>query len=346
MKKIIFVFLILIGMMFPVKAMDIEAPVAPETVEDMMPAEDETFAEGLWFVIKTAIRTLRPEIAEGFRVCLSVTVIAILTAILKSFPGRSEELTDMAGTLAVAGILLSGTHSLIGAAAQAIQQLSDYGKLLLPVMTAAVAAQGGTTSATALYSGTAIFDAFLSTLLSSVLVPMVYIFLTLSVANSLLDGEILKRMRDFVKWLVTWCLKTVLYIFTGYMGITGVVSGATDKAAMKAAKLTIAGAVPVVGGIMSDASEAILVSAGVLKSAAGVYGLWAIMAIVIAPFLRVAIQYLLLKLMSALCGLFASQKMSGLIQDFSSAMGLLLGMTGTVALLFLISTVCFLKEVG
>ena len=346
MKKIILIMLLLCGMLLPVKAIDIEPPRVPEGAEEMMPADDQTFGEGIWFVIKTAVKNLRPDIAEGARICLSVIVLSMLTAVLRSFPGKTSALTDMAGSIAASGFLLSSTHSLIGAAEQAIQQLSNYGKMLLPVLTAAVAAQGGTASATGLYSGTAIFDAFLGSLISSVLVPIVYVFLTLSAADSILDGDILKRMRDFVKWLVTWCLKTVLYIFTGYMSITGVVSGVTDKAAMKAAKLTISGAVPVVGGIMSDASEAILVSAGVMKSAVGIYGLWAILAIAIAPFLRVGVHYLLLKLMAALCALFAGKKMAALLQDFSSAMGLLLGMTGAVSLLFIISTVCFLKGVG
>ena len=74
-------------------------------------------------------------------------------------------------------------------------------------------------------------------------------------------------------------MKIVLYAFTGYIGFTGVVSGTTDAMAMKAAKLTISGAVPVVGGILSDASEAVLVSAGIMKNAAGVYGILAVLAI-------------------------------------------------------------------
>jgi stage III sporulation protein AE len=235
---------------------------------------------------------------------------------------------------------------LIGAGAETVAKISDYGKLLLPVMTAAMAAQGGVTGATVLYSGTALFDALLGSLISAVLVPMIYVYLTLSVAEGLLEGDTLKKMRDFVKWLVTWCLKTVLYIFTGYMSITGVLSGVTDKTAMKAAKLTISGAVPVVGGIMADASEAVLISAGVVKSSVGVYGLWAMIAIIIGPFLQIGVQYLLLKGMGAVCGVFSGKKLSALLQDVSSAMGLLLGMTGTVSMLFLISIVCFLKGVG
>ena len=35
-----------------------------------------------------------------------------------------------------------------------------------------------------------------------------------------------------------------------------------------------------------------------------------------------------------------------MIQDFSAAMGLLLAMTGTVSLLLMVSTVCFLKGAG
>ena len=145
---------------------------------------------------------------------------------------------------------------------------------------------------------------------------------------------------------MTWGLKTVLYIFTGYLSITGVITGTADAAALKAAKLTIAGVVPVVGGILSDASEAVVVSAGVMKNAVGVYGLLAIAAVWITPFLQIGIQYLMLKITAAVCGVFGVKNTSDLIEDFSGTMGLLLGMTGTVCFLLLISTICFMKGMG
>ena len=145
---------------------------------------------------------------------------------------------------------------------------------------------------------------------------------------------------------MTWGLKIVLYLFTGYIGITGVVSGTTDAAAVKAAKLAISGTVPVVGSILSDASESILVSAGIMKNAAGVYGLLAILSILIGPFLRIGVQYLMLKLTTAVNSVFSPKETVGLIQKFADVMGLLLGMTGTVSLLLLISTVCFMKGIS
>ena len=80
-----------------------------------------------------------------------------------------------------------------------------------------------------------------------------------------------------------------------------------------------------------------------VKNAAGIYGLLAVIAMLILPFLRVGILYLLLKATGAVCGVFTAGKISELVQGFSDAMGFLLGMTGTVSLLFLVSIVCFLK---
>jgi stage III sporulation protein AE len=153
-------------------------------------------------------------------------------------------------------------------------------------------------------------------------------------------------MRDFLKSTISWFLKTILTVYTTYMGITGAVSGTTDAAALKATKVTISSVIPVVGGILSDASEAVLVSAGLLKNAAGIYGILALLAIFISPFVKIGVHYLILKLAAAVCSIFGSKEITGLIEDFSTAMGLLLAMTGAICLLLLISTVCFMKGLG
>ena len=255
-------------------------------------------------------------------------------------------MAGFSGTIAIVTVLLTNTNSMIRLGTETVQQLSDYGKLLFPVMTTAMAAQGGITASASLYAGTAILDTGLSSMISRLLVPMVYLFLALAVANSALKEDLLKKMRDLIKNAVSWFLKTILTVFTTYMSITGVVSGTTDAAALKATKVTISSVVPVVGGILSEASEAVLVSAGVMKNAAGIYGILAVLSVFLEPFLKIGIQYLVLKATAAVCGVFDCANMSGLIEDFSAAMGLLLAMTGSVCLLLLISTVCFMKGVS
>ena len=346
MRRTCILLALLLLLAVPVSAMDITAPSAPDNVVDLMPVETESFAQGLWTVVRSAIGKFAPDVAAAASCCLALIGIVLLASIFNATPGNSKRTVRFVSTLALATILLGQANAMVNLCADTVTQISDYGKLLLPALTAALAAQGGASGATALYAGTAVFDTVLTSIIGKLLVPLVYIFLALAVANSAISEDLLKKIRDFVKWLITWSLKTMLYIFTGYLSITGVITGTADAAAVKAAKLTISGAVPVVGGILSDASEAVIVGAGVMKNAVGMYGLLAVLALFITPFLQIGVQYLLLKLTAVLCGVFGVKEASALVEDFSSAMGLLLGMTGTISFLMLISTICFMKGMG
>ena len=346
MKKFIVTVLLLVSMVIPVSAESFEAPQVPDNVGQLMPQQQEDFGPALWSIFVDAIKTVSPDLASSAAVCTGVIASVILMSVVKGFSGTTASVTELCGTVAIAGILLSDANSLIRLGGQTVTELSEYGKSLLPVMTSAMAAQGGLTGSAALYTATAVFDGVLVSLISGLLVPLVYIMLILSVSGSAIGQQTLHKLRDLVKWFVSWCLKTVLYAFTGYITITGVISGTADQSMLKATKLTISGMVPVVGGILSDASEAVLVGAGAVKNAAGIYGILAMACVFLGPFLKIGIHYLLLKLTAALCGVFAEKKTTDLIGDFSSAMGFLLAMTGSVCLLLMISTVCFMKGVA
>ena len=330
----------------PVRALELTAPEVPASGAEWMPRQTQSFPEALLEILSDAVAAFLPDLREAAASCTGVFAAVLALAVLAAVPGHREGMAELAGTLVVGTTLLQCVHALIALGAETVTELSDYGKLLLPVMTAAQAAQGGVTSAAALYTGTAVFNAVPSAFISKALVPMIYLFLALAVGSAAVNEPLLKKLRDGIKNGAAWCLKTVLYVYTGYISITGVVSGTTDAGILKAAKLTISGAVPVVGGILSDASEAILVSAGTVKNAAGIYGMLAIMAVWIGPFLRIGVHYLILKCLETVCAVFGIKSATDLIGDFSAAMGLLLAMTGAVCLMLIIGTICFMKGVG
>lgn len=343
MRKVIILVLALFLVIRPVSALEIAIPDAPKSVQQLIPEEPESFSEGLQYVLRESLKNFRPSFLEAMRICIALLATVLISTLFQSFPASSGKTVEMAGVLAIAILLIHPSDTMIHLGIKTVRELSEYGKLLLPVMTTAVAAQGGVTSSAALYAGTTVFDGFLTSTISNLISPMVYVFLFLSVANSVVGEVVLKQGKSFIKWLLTWSLKIVLYVFTGYIGITGVVSGSADAAAMKATKLTISGVVPVVGGILSDASEAILVSAGLMKNAAGIYGLLVFLAVWIGPFIKIGTQYLMLKICAGICEMFGGKHLVALIRDFGVAMGLLLAMTGSVCLLLMISTVCFMK---
>lgn len=346
MKHLFVIVLIVLLLAVPVKAVEFQAPEVPDFGKEYMPQETQSFAEGLWMIVKECLSGIGPAAADAAGVCLSVIASVVLCSVLRAFPGSSGRIVELVCTILIGYLLLKPSNTLISLGAETVTELSEYAKLLFPVLTAALAANGGISKSAALYTGAVAFNTVLCSMISSLIVPMIYVYLCAAVASGAIGEKTLEKIKSFLKWLITWGLKIILYLFTGYMGITGVISGSADAAAVKATKLTISGVVPVVGGILSDASETVLISAGIVKNSVGVYGLLAVMAVWIGPFIKIGAQYLLLKLTCTICEIFSSERSSKLIGDFGTAMGLLLAMTGTVCLLLLISIVCFMKGVA
>ncbi len=347
MRKWLLLLLLLGFLIRPVNAVSLELPQTPESATPYLPESDSGFMDGVLEIGRNALHVLAPSLRQAVATCLGVMVAVIICGLFKtSLTGEGLDASGLLGVAVISLLLLQSTRTFVRLGQETVSEISDYGQLLLPVMSSALVASGGATKATALYLGTAFADSLLSRLVAQGVAPLLYLFLAVAIGTAVTGNSLLSKMRDMLKSWITWGLKLVLYCFTGYMTITGVVSGSADATALRATKLTISGVVPVVGGILSDASEAILVGAGMVRSTVGVGGLLAILAMTAAPFLQVGVQYLLLKLSSAWCSVVGDARHGALVEDFAQAMGLVLAMVGTCCLLQLISVICFMKGVS
>lgn len=343
MKKLMILILITGLLTFRVQATEFSPPDAPAEIEKYMPDGSVSFGKDLWYIIKSVLREVTPDFSEAMTICASVIAILLLISVLKNFACETKNTVGLAGVIALSVLLLEPSKAMIQIGAKTIESINEYHKLLLPVMTAALAAQGGTATAASLYAVTVVLNTILTVAIVNIILPILYGYIALGIAAAAIDEPILKNLLGLIKWLITWLLKISIYIFTGFMAITGVISGTVDSAALKATKVAISNAVPVVGKIISDASETILVGTGILKNSAGVYGALVILTLWLVPFLKIGLQYLLLKFTAGICSLYADKKPLSVVEHISSSMGFVLAMTGTICLLILISLICFMK---
>ena len=344
-KGIILLFVIYI-LTLNVHASEFVSPPAPPEAEKYMPIQQHSFGEDLWYIIQQALPDVLPTLHNAIKISVTIISICIITSMLKSMANISAGAIELSGAVAVGTLLLSSSKTFVSLAVKTVEAICEYGKLLFPVMTAALAAEGGATSSASLYTGTVVYNTILSTGISAVIIPMLYAYLAISIILSTYKVPILQSFRDFIKGFMTWVLKIGIFLFTGYLGITKVISGATDAAALKATKMTISSMVPVVGGMISDASETILLSVGIMKGAAGVYGALTALSICIVPFMSIGAQSAILRLTEGICGLLGTKSITSITRDFSFCMDFLLALTGAVCILLLISIVCFVKGVS
>ena len=101
------------------------------------------------------------------------------------------------------------------------------------------------------------------------------------------------------------------------------------------------------GSMLSDASESLLASAGLIRSAAGAFGILAVISMAIVPFLRLGAFYLALKLAGAIGdGAVMKPHAGAFYQTFASAMGYMLAIAASALWMSLVSAACFLKAVN
>lgn len=282
---------------------------------------------------------LRKAVRSGVLLLAIVLLCGMADGLWEGSGKGGVDVVAVAGALAVAAVAVIDVNSLIGLGRETIGNISGFSKILLPAFTAAAAASGTPGSAVARQLATMLFSDVLLTLIDQLLLPLVYLYVAASVAYTALGNEGLKRVAGSLKWVVTTVLTLLLLAFVGYLTVSGVIAGTTDAAAVKAAKFAVSSAVPVVGGILSDAAETVLAGAGILRNTVGVFGMLAVLAMCVVPFLQLGIHYLAYKAAAALTATASQGRVAGLIDSIGGAFGLVLGMTGASALLLLISLV-------
>ena len=184
------------------------------------------------------------------------------------------------------------------------------------------------------HGATILFSDFLIRLIDTLLIPLCYAFVAANVAWAALGNDGLKRIGGLLKWLITILLSVVLLAFVGYLNLSGVISGGADAATVKAAKFTISNMVPLLAG------------ASLLRNAAGVFGMLAVIGICVVPFLNLGVHYLMYKCTAALAAtVSADGRITGLIEALGTAFGLILAMTASCAVLLVVAMVSTVSAV-
>ena len=365
-KTLICIFMVLGALILPAyREVDVvgEQAEALETdkLEEYVPDDASVYMDGMSImdsldlgtsvsqIINNASGDVGGFLKNGAKSAVMLLAVVLLCGVIKGMYDGTDSVVanyvPLAGALAVVAISAVDFSSLIGLGRDAIDSMDTFSKALLPTLAAAAAASGAAVSATAKQVATAFFADILITVIKNLLLPLVYAYIAVAAADAAVGNGVLKRIGALIKSFTIWALSLILAAFTAYLTLSGVISGTTDAVALKATKTVISSAVPVVGGIISDASESILIGAGVLRNAIGVFGAIAVIAICIAPFLRLSIHYIMYKIAAAVSSTIGDEKIIGLIDNLASAFGIVLGMTASCALLLFISLISTISAV-
>ena len=275
-------------------------------------------------------------ITSSIRSLSKMLIVIMLGGICAGFQKNSDlPVVTIATALAMTSVLFSDLQGILFLCTQTLEQISIFSNTMLPVMAGAITLSGAPITASATQSITMLSLSLIIDFISSVLVPAICAYIAIITVNAALSHDLLDNLGQFIKWITTGSLKLILTIFIAYLSISGAISGSVDAVALKTAKFAVSGSVPVVGGIISDATESMLAGMVTIKNSLGIIGLLGVVAICIIPFLQVGINYLVFKAGTAAFSPICSPPIRKLMTGIGDSLGLMLGMLGTCsAILF------------
>lgn len=305
-------------------------------------------AEG---ALKKLLNKLVSDARDAIRGNISSVVgligISLLTSCASCFVSdkASQSYINIAGVCAAAYMLTGGMEGLVEQSMQALLKIEDYSRAAIPAVFTAAVTCGAVVSASSKYAAVTIAIDVLMGLAQSVLIPLVYAYLALSLSSAVFDNAILNSCKRAVKWICGTSLTVFTMVFSAFMGISGLVSGTADALAVKTARTVISTALPVVGGIISDAASTVLTAATMIKNSAGVMSLIAVCTMCAGPFVLLSIKMLMYKATAAACEMLPNLRLSVFIKDVGTALGMLMGLLGCSAIMLFISFMAAIKVV-
>ena len=360
MKRAAFIILLLLALCAPARATELsdaldldalEKAAPPETSEalgDEKPedAQLDRGLERLW----ARLQALLPEtLREVLAPLAAVVAVTLLCAMAEAFAGAggrdASETVQFGGCLAIAVIGAQDLRSVLTLGGETLARLKEFSDVLLPTLTTAAAVAGAPGAAGAVWAASALFSDLLLRASDGLVLPLIYGFTAAACAASILGDQRLDGAVQLLDWAARTLLKALTLSFTAYLGVTRVLGASSDAATVKTAKTLLSLSLPVVGKLLSDASDALVAGAGLLRGAVGVWGMLSVLAMLLLPLLRLALRCLLFRAAAAVCSGIAGERVGRLIARLSRAYALLLGLVGVSAAVTLLAVISLIRTV-
>lgn len=313
----------------------------PRELIDSAEAGDDLLLRGGQYLFSHFRAALQDAVANSLRGAMALMLLSLLCGLVESTAESVGETparyAGYLGVLSAAALSAGDLSALIGLGVETMDELSTMAKLLLPTIAAAMAGGGCVGSASVWQVGALMLSDIFLSLMRDVLVPVLYCMIGTAAAGALLEQSRLSLLSKGIGKLLSWGLSAILIVFTAFLSVSNLLAGSADRLAVKVGKTVISGSVPVVGGILSDATEAVAATALTLRGTLGVLGVFSVLALCLVPLLRMAVQYLFYQLAAFFSGMVGSQSLSKFLEQLSSAFSLMLAMTAGGAFLLLVS---------
>jgi len=279
-----------------------------------------------------------------------LVILAVICAVLQNLTSAFDrsstgQLTYMVTYLVMVTLAIGSFTVAIDAGRDVVDRMVTFMQAILPVLLTLLVAVGGFTAAAIYQPVVFVSIALIATVIRNVILPLILFSALLTLVSNLSPKFKVSNLAGLIRNISMGLLGAMSTIFLGVLSIQGVAGAVGDSVVLRTAKFATDAFVPVVGGMFSDALEAIVSSSLLIKNAVGIAGVAVVLAIMLMPLLKILCLALIYKLAGAIIEPVEDGQMVGCLNDLGNSLLAVFAVVGTAGLLFFF-TLTILVAVG
>ncbi len=314
---------------------------------DIFSSEDiyESFSFEYFFALIK--NTLFSTLSDSVGTLSSVLGLIIAASALSSLKGvlRSDSLTvlfEFLSCICLMLMLYNSIYPLVEGVRLYLTQLTGIVGAMIPVMIA-IGTAGGNLSASGVSANAMMLGiAFVESLAVGGLFPVLQLSFGLSIASGF-GGLRLGGISKLVRGVFTWILGLISAVISAVMTFQTSIAARADSLSMRAVKFAASKAVPVVGGIASDAVSAVAGSLSLVRTTVGWVGVIIIAVLTLPVIVKIILMRLCVNISCTAADIIGLEREKNLLSDMCGLLGFLAAVCVICALMFVYAAALFAK---
>lgn len=290
-------------------------------------------------ILNNIMSMLFKEVVANFALLGKLVILAVICAVLQNLvcsfeKGTTGQLAYSVAYLVLITIAIGSFSLAVNAGREVVDAMVTFMQALLPVLLTLLVAVGGFASA-AIFSPVILTTlGIFGTMIKNIILPLFFFVAILGVVSNLTDRFKVTSLADLLKTVAMGLMGVFTTVFLGVLAIQGVAGAVSDSVTFRTARFTVKTFVPMVGGMLSDALDAVISSSLLIKNALGIAGIGVIGAIMIVPLLKIATLAFTYKLAGSLIQPVADGQMVDCLNSLGNSLFLVFAAVATAGLLF------------
>lgn len=277
-------------------------------------------------------------------------VLAVLCAVLnniqEAFSGQGAgKVAYMVAYLALVTLALTSFTKAMDTGRDAIQEMVNFVHAILPILLSLLAAMGGLISTSVIHPLVLVALGVISTVINNIVLPLILFAAILTLVSQISDRFKVDNLAGLFKDVSKTLLGALLTFFTGFMALQGIAGTVADSVTLRTAKFMTGAFVPVVGGMLADAAEALVGTSMLLKNAVGIVGLLLIIGLAVYPMIKILSLVIIYRLVGALAQPIGDEKMAKVLSSLGNMLLMIFAAVAGVGLAFFMA-IAFIVGLG